>query len=56
MSLPRTMNGVEQKIGGERVDQSHDLDIDVGCSWRELTIVALDIVVTVLLVEHDGEE
>lgn len=56
MSLPRTMNEVGQKIGGERVDQSHHLDIDVGFPWRELTIVALDIVVTVLFVEHDDEE
>lgn len=56
MSLPRTMNEVEQKIGGERVDQSHDLDLDVECSCRELTIVALDIVVTVLFVEHNDEE
>jgi hypothetical protein len=38
------------------VDQSHDLGIDISCSHRELTIVALDIVVTVLLVEHDDEE
>jgi hypothetical protein len=56
MSLPRTMNEAGQKIGEEWVDQSHDLGIDISCSHRALTIVALDIVMTVLLVEHDEEE